>query len=306
MTGRNVLETLNNIDDDMIKDAEEYIVQGSRPGHGVLSRIMFAAATIIMAVGVCLWMSRISSQKPADEPERIVNNQLESPEVSTTIQEDNAWDAFGEEHENEMASIEPNEVYTVAEHEESLILFNTDTGVVELNPAKRGEYFDSVVSYSDSCSVNMEKIFSEAEKLTAGTGIAKQDIYYMVQIEISVPDVQQVETHYSAADGQINKAEYDRLTGECGYMLKWLPPGGYRIPESYLYCLVNGRIYGTMTEDEIRNFEGRDNYRYNITLISCENVEMENWKYQDSYTELELQMSIWYSLLNAIVDKERK
>ena len=306
MTGRDILEALNHIDDDMIKDAEEYIVQGSRPGHGVLSRIMFAAATIIIAVGVCLWMSRISSQKPADEPERIVNNQSESPEVSNAIQEDNVRGSSGAEHENEMASIEPNEVYTVAEHEDNLILFNPDTGVVELNPAKRIEYFGAVVSYSDSCSVNMERIFSEAEKLTASTGISKQDIYYLVQIEISVRDEKPGIAIYSAADEKINKEEYDRLTGECRYKLKWLPPGGYRIPESYLYCLVNGRIYGTMTEDEIRNLERCDKYRYNITLISYENVEMENWEYQENYTELELQMSIWHSLLDSIVDKERK
>ncbi|MGN1188572.1 MAG: hypothetical protein ACI4R6_08755, partial [Lachnospiraceae bacterium] len=166
--------------------------------------------------------------------------------------------------------------------------------------------FGSVVSYSDSCSVNMERIFSEAEKLTAGTGISKQYIYYLVQIEISVLDEKQGVAIYSAADEKINKEEYDRLTGECGYKLKWLPSGGYRVPESYLYCLVNGRIYGTMTEDEICNFERCDKYRYNITLISYENVEMENWEYQESYTELELQMSIWHSLLDSIVDKERK
>lgn len=298
MKEQEVLRLLDGIDEDMLEEAENYDGH-KKQGRGYLKYALVAAG-LIAAFGIG-YFSRVGKDNKQEQPSDYgIAGSSQTEDISL------ARGDYEKETKPEEVTIEPNETVTVAgSNEEYLIVYNPDTKVVELNTNKKSEYNRSYVHAVKNHWINMQAVFAEVDRLVELGEIPNEEVYYLVELDISTcvdfstlyQEIIFDEPQYMyLPDEAVIEAEYERLTKECGYELNWLPPGGYQIPNSYLYCLLYGRIYGALTKEEIINLPKLEEYGYTIRLAAASYYEMADWEYRESYTEAELKISQWHSM----------
>ncbi len=289
MKEQEILKLLDSVDEDMLYEAENYRRQRSSTKSSYLKYALIAAG-LIAVFGIGYLGGRENKAELVTDYGK-VEAALAETQVSTIT---------------EPGDIELHEAVTVAgANGEYLIVYNPDTKVVELNTNKKTEYNRSLVQAAKHHWINMQEVFAEVDRLVELGEILDEDVLYLVELDVStLVDINTLyediiydeEQYWYMPDEAVIEAEYERLTKECGYDLNWLPPGGYQIPNSYVYCLIYGRIYGFLTKEQIINLPKKEEYGYTIRLSAASYYEMAEWEYKENYTEAERQISDWHSM----------
>lgn len=263
MTGQDIIRALNDLDPEMVEAAQQC-------GHKKKKNHVLTGCkgmTVAVAAVICVILIRFAWQLGAQpiivenryvrlEDAMLLSQSLQGESVSENLEKEDAQDALP---------------YVVKD------------GIVQMQFVN-GEYSDALVpqlGIGTNGSTYLKKAIRELN-----VSEQEEELRYLVEIEIYVPHPEYPEMAWYG-DNEVYAAEYERLTRECDYDLTWIPPGGYSMPEAYVYCLKCGIIYGALTEEEMNNFPINEDYSYGFRLTRYEDYKFTEYDYQESYTSMD-------------------
>ena len=256
MRGLDILKALNDLEPEMLEAAEKCEPKKKR-----------FPTTIVAAAALCLILFGTAWQL-LTVPITVENQYIRL--------EDAYLLSAHEESESVIDNLEREET-------QEKLPYVVEDGVVQMQPVN-GVYDDALVpqiGIGTNGSTYLKKAIRELSDEEY-----EEEIKYLVEIEIYVPHAEYPDVAWYA-DNEIYKAEYKRLTEECGYDLSWIAPGGYSIPDAYVYCLKSGIIYGALTEEEMNTFPIKEEYSYGFRLISYDTYSFAEYPYKETYTSME-------------------
>lgn len=276
MKGEDLLFALNNVEAEMIENAEEFAADTC-----VRRRNYRVAVAVVMLMVICIVVGGKALLK--------VPEQQSGQVISVPIYE------LGEDV-CQVYYLTSNDTEASQKEDYGYPYILSDADVFQLNLSAIKGFADSFSGQTKGkahCSLRLTEAFRAAEKKIEAGHAKEGEIKYLVTIDINEAVLSQQEyglimESYQPVNVQVMQAEYERLTEEYGYELTWIPNGGYQVAEDYWYYLETGGMYGILTEEEIRNFPVKEEYSYLFLLTCYESLEYTKCAYKESCKQEEI------------------
>lgn len=278
MRGETLLKALNDVDLEMVEKAAEYKADADSPRKYFCRQVIkYAVCAIVFVMAGLVIGDKMHQQKPAEQVTCV---------PLYTRSEDSFKVYYLTAKQAEKSELE----------DYGYPYIDSSGDVFQLNLSAIKGFSDSFSGQQKgkvNCSQRLTEAFGAAKKKLEAGEVKEEKIRYLVELVISETALQELEGGstveiYQSVNDEVMKAEYERLTKEYGYELIWIPKGGYLVAEDYWYYLENGGIYGTLTEEQIKNLPPKEEYAYVFWLTCQESLEYTKCVYKEVCKQEEL------------------
>lgn len=285
MRGEELLQALNDVDLEMVENAEAYKVDvHSHKGYLWKQTIKCAVIAAVFVMAGLVIGDKLRLQRTVEQAKRVIS-------VPLYTMSDETYKVYYVTAEE----VEKNEEKSETE-DYGYPYIDSGGDVFQLNLSAIKGFSDSFSGQQKgrvNCSQRLTEAFSAAKKKVEVGEAEEGEIRYLVRLDINEAVMEELEwggtvENYQSVNDEIMRAEYERLINEFGYELTWIPKGGYQVAEDYWYYLENGGIYGSLTEEEIKKLQVKKEYAYVFWLTCYESLEFTKCEYKVVCKQAEL------------------